>query len=77
MELITLRDPPRNPDTSFPKYNLNAKCAYHSNSPGHDTNGCWALKNKIQDLINEGVSEFTQDSQIEFFCHPSKVHHLK
>ena len=24
---------------------------YHSESPGHDTNDCWALKNKVQDLL--------------------------
>ena len=33
-ELITLQDPPQNPNTSSPKYNPNAKCAYHSNSQG-------------------------------------------
>ena len=32
-ELITLRDPPQNVNTSSPRYNPNAKCAYHSNSP--------------------------------------------
>src|ERR1043165_5429966 len=47
-ELITLRDPPQNVNTSSPRYNPNAKCAYHSNSPGHSTDDCWALKNKIQ-----------------------------
>ena len=50
-ELITLRDPPQNVNTSSPRYNPNAKCAYHSNSPGHSTDDCWALKNKIQDMI--------------------------
>ena len=45
--LITLRDPPANPNTTSPRYNPNARCAYHSDSPGHDTNDCWLLKNKI------------------------------
>ena len=57
-ELITLRDPPQNPDTSSPYYNPNVKCAYHSNSPRHDTNSCWALKNKIQDMCDT-VGELT------------------
>ena len=48
--LVTLRDPPTNLDTSSPKYNLNTKCAYHSKSLGHDNDQCWALKSKIQDL---------------------------
>ena len=49
-ELITLRDPPQNSDTSSPKYNPNVRCAYHSDSPGHDIDNCWTLKNKIQEI---------------------------
>ena len=56
--LVTLRNPPSNPDISSPKYNPNAKCVYHSNSPGHETDQCWALKNKIQDLISNKTIEF-------------------
>src|ERR1051325_6179301 len=59
-ELITLRDPPQNVNTSSPRCNPNAKCAYHSNSLGHSTDDCWALKNKIQDMI--------EAKQIEFDC---------
>ena len=76
-KLVTLKDSPQNPNTASPMYNANARCANNSNSPGHDTNSCWALKKKIQDLIDEGALEFTQDGQNEFFCHPSKTHHLK
>ena len=57
-ELTTIKDPTQNPNTSSPRYNPNAKCAYHSNSPGHDTNSSWALKNKIQDLIDSKEIEF-------------------
>ena len=71
MNLIALREPPQKPNISSPSYIPNARCAYHSDSPGHDTNSCWALKNKIQDLIDEGVLEFTLDGQIEFFYRPS------
>src|SRR3954463_6110525 len=56
--LITVRDPPVKPNTSAPSYKPNARCAYHSNSPGHDTNDCWPLKNKIQDMIDAGEIEF-------------------
>jgi hypothetical protein len=56
--LITLRDPPTNPNTTSSRYNPNARCAYHSDSPGHDTNDCWSLKNKIQDMIEAGEIEF-------------------
>ena len=47
--LVTLREPPQNP---------NARCAYHSDSLGHDTSNCWALKNKIQDMIDSKEIEF-------------------
>ena len=58
MNLITLKEPHPNPKTSSPNYNPNARCAYHSDSPGHDTNDCWALKYKIQDMIDVGEIEF-------------------
>ena len=77
LNLITLRAHPRNPNTASPAYDPNKRCAYHSASPGHDTNECWDLRNKIQDLIDEGAVEFTQDGQVEFFYHSSKAHQLK
>ena len=77
LNLITLRAPPRNPNISAPNYHPNRRCAYHSDSPGHDTADCWALKNKVQDLINEGVVDFTQGGQAEYFYHPCRIHHLK
>ena len=46
------REAPKNPNTTSPKYNPNARCAYHSDSPGHNTDECWTLKNKIQDVID-------------------------
>ena len=51
LNLANLKEAPKNPNTTSPYYHSNAKCAYHSASLGHDTNNCWALKNKIQDLI--------------------------
>ena len=29
-----------------------------TDSPGHDTNDCWSLKNKVQDLIEAKETEF-------------------
>nr|XP_027067806.1 uncharacterized protein LOC113693472 [Coffea arabica] len=37
-----------------PGYDAHASCAYHSGSPGHTTGNCWALKHKIQDMIDSG-----------------------
>ena len=56
--LATLREAPKNPNAASPYYNPNAWCAYHSETPGHDTNDCWALKNKVQDLIEAKEIEF-------------------
>ena len=73
MKLVKLRDPPQNPNTASPCYNHGERCAYHSNSLGHNTDNYWTLKNKIQDLIDEGALEFTQDGQLEHFYHPSRA----
>ena len=66
--LITLKGPPQNPGTSAPTYNPDKRCAYHSDSPGHDTDDCWSLKNKIQDLVDGRVLEFMPGGQMKFFC---------
>ena len=58
MNLITVINPHPNPKTSSPNYNPDAWCAYHYGSPGHDTNDCWALKYKIQNMINAKEIEF-------------------
>ncbi|XP_058752679.1 uncharacterized protein LOC131625856 [Vicia villosa] len=57
-ELLIQIAPHPNPNTSSPRYNPNARCAYHSNSHGHDTDNCWTLKNKIQDMIDAGEIKF-------------------
>ena len=56
--LVTLKEAPKNPNTTSPYYHPNARCAYHSESPDHDTNNCWALKNKVQDLLEAKEIEF-------------------
>ena len=58
MNLIKVINPPSNPKTSSPNYNPDARCAYHSDSSGHDTNDCWALKYKIQNMIDAKDIEF-------------------
>ena len=58
LNLATLKEAPKNPNTASPCYNPNVRCSYHSENPGHDTNDFWALKNKVQDLIEEKEIEF-------------------
>ncbi|XP_058744361.1 uncharacterized protein LOC131616966 [Vicia villosa] len=56
--LVTLLPPYSAPVNPVPGYKHHARCAYHSDSPGHDTEDCGPLKHKIQDLIEEGLVEF-------------------
>ncbi|XP_071921738.1 uncharacterized protein [Coffea arabica] len=42
------------PKGFFLDYDPQSFCAYHSGAPGHSTTNCWALKHKIQDIIEAG-----------------------
>ncbi|KAJ8526419.1 hypothetical protein K7X08_028896 [Anisodus acutangulus] len=47
---------PGNVPNPVPKWHDETKhCAYHSGIPGHDTENFYALRNKIETLIKEGV----------------------
>ena len=72
--LETLKETPKNLNTASPRYNPNARCAYHSESPGHDTNDCWALKNKVQDLINAKEIEFDPPEMPNVITAPMPTH---
>ncbi|XP_058763479.1 uncharacterized protein LOC131636912 [Vicia villosa] len=64
IEKITLRDAPHAPDTRYPNYNANAWCVFQSGAPGHDTERCIALKNKVQDLLDQKIIQFTPTPNI-------------
>ena len=72
--LATLKEAPKNPNTTSPRYNPNARCAYHSESPGHDTNDCWALRNKVQDLIEAKEIEFDAPEKPNVITSPMPKH---
>ena len=72
--LVILMEAPKNPNTTSPLYNPNAHCAYHSDSPGHDTNNCWALKNKVQDLIDAKEIELEAPERPNFVTAPMPKH---
>ena len=46
---------PKPVDVNSRFYKPEQRCAYHSNSVGHDTEYCINLKHKIQDLIDQEV----------------------
>ena len=68
VQMIALKDPPKKLNITSLKYNPDERYAYHSDSPGHDTEGCWCLKNKIQDLIAGRVLEFMSGGKMKIFC---------
>ena len=72
--LATLREAPKNPNTTSPRYNPNARCAYHSESPGHDTNDCRALRNKVQDLLEAEEIEFDAPEKPNVITAPMPKH---
>ena len=72
--LVTLRAAPNNPTTASPRYNPNARCVHHSESPGHDTNDCWALKNKVQNLIDAKEIEFEPPETPNMITDPLPKH---
>ena len=74
MNLITLIESHPNPKTSSPNYNPNVRRAYHSGSPGHDTNDCWALKYKIQNMIYAKEIEFDPPDTANVIIAPMPNH---
>ncbi|XP_058757581.1 uncharacterized protein LOC131630853 [Vicia villosa] len=72
--LITIRDPPKNVTPTSPNYDPNAKCVYHSNIPGHHADNCWALKNKIQDMIDASEIEFEPPETLNVITAPMPKH---
>lgn len=43
------------------KHDPNASCAYHAGYIGRSTEDCWALKYKVQDLINQEILSFSEE----------------
>lgn len=52
--------PPPNPLP--PYYNPNAHCLFHEGAPGHDLEGCYALKHIVRELIEKKILSFRDTS---------------
>ncbi|XP_050890264.1 uncharacterized protein LOC127095644 [Lathyrus oleraceus] len=46
------------PDCLPPWYNPNAHCPFHEGAPGHDLEGCYALKHRVRKLIDSKILSF-------------------
>ncbi|XP_058755035.1 uncharacterized protein LOC131628189 [Vicia villosa] len=73
-KLVTLKDPPKFVNTASPTYDPKATCAYHSNATGHNADNCWALKNKVQDMIEAGEIEFDAPETPNVITSPMPKH---
>ena len=74
--LVTVKEAPKVVNTASPKYNPNARCAYHSDSPGHTTDDCWALRNKVQDLIDAKEIQFEVPERLNVVTAPMPQHRV-
>ena len=74
--LVTIKEAPKVVNTASPKYNPNARCAYHSDSPGHTTDDCWALRNKVQDLIDAKEIQFEAPERPNVVTAPMPQHRV-
>ena len=56
--LVTPRSlgPPPNPLP--PWYNQDAHCPFHEGAPGHDLEGCYALKHIVRELVEKKILSF-------------------
>jgi hypothetical protein len=48
--------PPPNPLP--PWYNQDAHCPFHEGAPGHDLEGCYALKHIVRELVEKKILSF-------------------
>ena len=72
--IVTLKEDPKNPNTTSPHYHPNARCAYHSESSGHDTNNYLDLKNKVQDLLEAKEIKFDAPGILNAITAPMPKH---
>ncbi|XP_048139588.1 uncharacterized protein LOC125316161 [Rhodamnia argentea] len=56
-------EPLRLGNTNSPRYDPSKKCDYHCGEPGHDADGCYVLKHRIQDLLDSKAFSFQDNSQ--------------
>jgi len=56
--LVQILAPPRVPNPLPPWYRPDQNCVFHQGAPGHDTEQCYPLKEKVQKLIENNIWSF-------------------
>lgn len=65
---------PPPPERLAASYDVNARCEYHSGGVGHNTERCFSLKNKVQDLIDFKAIQFTPNNTPNVTQNPMPLH---
>lgn len=72
-QLRALRSiPPRTRPNPLPRW-YNSRCEFHSGGVGHDTDNCYNLKHRVQDLIDQKLLIFPRTSLIQ---NPLPIHEV-
>lgn len=74
LKLVNLRDIPPPPERLHAGYNPNTRCEFHSGDIGHDMENCWALKYKVQELLDSKAIQFTPDNGPNVIQNPMLAH---
>ena len=56
--LVQTRPPPKVPEKIHWYYKADLACTFHQGAPGHDLEGCFALKIEVQKLVRSGILSF-------------------
>ncbi|XP_050875201.1 uncharacterized protein LOC127078819 [Lathyrus oleraceus] len=63
---------PMRSDQRPPNYDENARCEFHSGTPGHNIEGCRAFKNVVQDLVDSKAINFAPSPNVN--ANPMPAH---
>ena len=56
--LVQTRPPPPVPKKFPARFRADLSCDFHQGAPGHDVEHCYALKNAVQDLVEDNILTF-------------------
>jgi len=55
---VQIKAPPLIPKKLPTRFRAYLSCVFHQGAPGHDVEGCYALKNAVQDLVEANILSF-------------------
>jgi len=55
---VQIKAPPPIPKKLPARFRADLSCVFHQGAPGHDVEGCYALKNAVQDLVEANILSF-------------------